>query len=606
MEEELSFAPSLGVDTSARTGAIASEQSNEFGYPPSSAADYSTTNIQVVNVDEPDYVKNDGEHIFIANDHTITIIDATPPKDASISDQFSLIWNSNNKQFIEDDIHDIFLNNDKLIIFLKDRNTVETRIMIMDVTSRDLAEIENYFTVTGDYQSARMIGEFIYLITSHPTKLSPNVTIPNITSDGIISEEPHIERNKNPKIFAFSSNILEEYAYKTITSFDISGNNVNSESYLMGEGNTIYVSPKSIYITYQDTTHQTIDYLDWEFVDTVFPYLKVSDQLKIRELLLENPQTTSQKQEKWSQILEELSDSLRELDKTQLAKIREDLKIEPTNNILQTVIQKIDINDGQFEYVDTAKIKGTILNQFSMDEYDNQFRIATTSSDNRVGKSNNVLVFDIKNSELNQVGFLDKIAINEDIYSARFVGDTLYLVTFRQVDPFFVIDLSNDQPKILGELKIPGFSNYLHPFGDDHVIGIGRDGGVKIALFDVSDFNNPKQAAQVFIGDRRTSSEATDNHKSILIDYEKQLLAIPITDNNNKSKFEPNQPWYGFYVYKATELGFTPKGTVEVKNEENYNGRTLYIGDTLYSISPEMVSINELTSLKEIKIIDLD
>ncbi len=599
IEEGMIFEESVEPSFEPSQENFASSTDSSPSQSPTVSSDYSTTNIQVKNVDEPDYVKNDGKHIFIANDYVLTIIDATPPVDAEIVEK--IIVAKDFGVYTEDGIHDTFLNDDKLIIFLKQPDELKTQIKIIDVSQRDSAKLVKQFTVTGNYQSARMIDEYVYLVTSHPSVNNNGIIIPNIIYDDLMPSK------ENSKIFAFSSNTLPQYTYKTITSFDTLGNNINSESYLMGEGNTIYVSQNSIYITYVDTaTKQIIDYLDWEFIDVVFPYLEPSDQFKIRKLLLDNSKTTLQQDEKWLKILDIVSKSLVQFDENKLEKLRDDLGIQLTNNLTKTVIQKIDINQGQFTLVSSAKVAGTVLNQFSMDEYDNQFRIATTSWDDRSGVSNNVTVFDIKNSALLLVGSLDKIAISESIYSARFVGDTLYLVTFRQVDPFFVIDLSNNQPKILGELKIPGFSNYLHPFGKDHVIGIGRDGGVKIAMFDVSDFENPKIAGQVFIGNNRnTVTEAEENHKSVLIDFNKQLLAIPITDHNNNSNFESNQSWYGFYVYKINEQGFTPKGTVEVKNSEYYNGRTIYIDNTLYSISPEMVSLNELDSLKLIQTIDI-
>ena len=568
-----------------------------------SETDHSTTNIQVGNVDEPDYVKNDGTHIFVANDHAVTIIDANP-QDANIVEQFSIVWSDSNFH-AEQGIHDMFLDDNELIILLKQSGS--TKVIIADISSRESATLLNHFTVDGSYQSARMIDGYVYLITSLSAATDGmGILTPNIEFfDGDL-EDPPTAREENSKVFAFSSNTLPDYSYKTVTSFDTLGNNVNIESYLMGDGNTLYVSENSIYITYVDSAaNQIVDYLDWEFVEMVFPYLEPVDQYKIRKLLLENHETPLQEEEKWLRVLKALSIAIEQLEHSKLQRLQDDLNIiDSSDNFPQTVIQKIDINKGKFNLVSSAKVSGTVLNQFSMDEHNNQFRIATTSWD-RTGKSNSVNVFDIKNSVLVLVGSLDKIAPNEDIYSARFVDDTLYLVTFRQIDPFFVIDLSKNQPKILGELKIPGFSNYLHPFGKDHVIGIGRDGGVKLAMFDVSDFNNPKQNAQIFIGNQITSTEAEENHKSVLIDFSRQLLVIPVTDHNNNSNFEPNQSWYGFYVYQTNEQGFTPKGTVEIKNSDYYNGRSLYIGDTLYSITPDMVSINKLNNLEEIGLIDL-
>ncbi len=153
-----------------------------------------------------------------------------------------------------------------------------------------------------------------------------------------------------------------------------------------------------------------------------------------------------------------------------------------------------------------------------MDESGDRFRVATTNEiytqyEGTI-RSNAVYVLD---EQLEIVGELEEIAPDESIFSTRFMGDRLYMVTFQQIDPFFVIDLSSDTPKILGELKIPGFSNYLHPYDEEHVIGVGRDTkeiengrvqqlGIKIALFNVADVNNPKVVDDIIIGDSSTQS----------------------------------------------------------------------------------------------------
>src|SRR5207245_8010895 len=180
------------------------------------------------------------------------------------------------------------------------------------------------------------------------------------------------------------------------------------------------------------------------------------------------------------------------------------------------------------------------LSQYSMYESGKRFRVATTSeyynSVNGNWQSNNVYVLD---DSLNIVGHLEKIAPNEKIYSARFMGDKLYLVTFHRIDPFFVIDLSADTPKVLGALKIPGYSSYLHPYDDMHVIGIGKETkqnqygglqplGVKIALFDVSDVTNPVTVDTFSIGGQGTDSEILSEPKAFLFDKEKNILSIPI------------------------------------------------------------------------------
>ena len=203
-------------------------------------------------------------------------------------------------------------------------------------------------------------------------------------------------------------------------------------------------------------------------------------------------------------------------------------------------------------------------------------------------------------------------------------------MTFQQIDPFFVIDLSTDNPKILGELKIPGFSNYLHPFDDEHVIGIGRDTkemdngrvqqlGVKIALFNVSDVENPQVADEIIIGDRSTNSEALYNHKAFFFDKPRGILSIPISGNGDSLKQEFDSKiiapefnqWGGFYVYDlSSSKGFELKGAItHVDGDSRYygmsNARTFYIEDVLYTVSEEylkMSSIEDLENMNSIKL----
>ncbi|MBS3150107.1 beta-propeller domain-containing protein, partial [Candidatus Woesearchaeota archaeon] len=215
-------------------------------------------------------------------------------------------------------------------------------------------------------------------------------------------------------------------------------------------------------------------------------------------------------------------------------------------NIERTIIHKFNLDDGNIKYLGKMNAPGTVLNQFSMDEFDGNFRIATTINKwDNFGKNkskNNIYIF---NEDLKLIGSLEDLAPGETIYSARFMGKRGYLVTFKKVDPFFVIDL--------GKLKIPGFSDYLHPYDENHIIGIGKEAveakqgdfawyqGMKLAIFDVSDVNNPVELHKITIGDRGTDSEALHEHKAFLFDREKQLLVIPITLAEIKEKKDNEQ-----------------------------------------------------------------
>ena len=265
-----------------------------------------------------------------------------------------------------------------------------------------------------------------------------------------------------------------------------------------------------------------------------------------------------------------------------------------------------------------------------MDESGDRFRVATTTEiytqyEGTI-RSNAVYVLD---EQLNRVGELEEIAPEESIFSARFMDDRLYLVTFQQIDPFFVIDLSSDTPKILGELKIPGFSNYLHPYDKEHVIGIGRDTkemdngrvqqlGVKIALFNVADVNNPTVADDIIIGDSSTQSEALYNHKSFFFDKTSGTLSIPISGDiegleiDSKGFAPEYSRWSGFYIFNIDETtGFESKGTITHTDQDSRyygmsNARTFYIEDVLYTASQEYLKMNSFEGLEEINSIHLE
>jgi uncharacterized secreted protein with C-terminal beta-propeller domain len=285
------------------------------------------------------------------------------------------------------------------------------------------------------------------------------------------------------------------------------------------------------------------------------------------------------------------------------------------------------------DYGARGEVPGRLLNQFSMDEDNGKFRVATTSEfwTPRGGSvlHNNVYVLD---SDMEIVGKLEEIAEGESIYAARFMGDRLYLVTFERIDPFFVIDLSGDNPRVLGELKLPGYSNYLHPYDEDHVIGIGKETketpyggveilGVKLALFDVSDVNNPKAVDVFEIGGSGTDSEVLYDHKALLFSREKNILSVPVSimpeyqPIYEDERYIQPKIWRGFYVFGIDpEDGFELKGEIEHFNDVSdyyyaygtHGSRSFYIGDLLYTVSlNNLIKMNELDDLTELNELDI-
>ncbi|MEK0319681.1 MAG: beta-propeller domain-containing protein, partial [Nitrosopumilus sp.] len=553
----------------------------------SGGSDYSTTNVQVANVDEPDYLKNDSKYVYIVSRNTLTIIDAYPAESAKLILKIALDVES---QYIQN----MFLNEDRLVIFYNGQSDDEiipqfdfvprrsynpiTHALIIDVSDKEIPTILKDYSIDGHFRDARMIGDYVYFVTnSNINHQYPR--LPIIMENSI--------RIMTPDAFYFDN--VEQFSnFNTLTAIDIFGDTINSETFLMGYTGAFYVSEDNFYLTYQ----QSMPFGFYEnssrdrFFDVIVPLLPNDIQSEIKTIQNDSSMNASTK---WIKISELMQKSYNEMDKVAKEKLFEkirdalneyDVKIQEETR--KTIIHKISIDEGKIEYVAKGSVPGRLLNQFSMDQSGDRFRVATTTEYytqyQGTVRANAVYVLD---EQLNIVGGLDQIAPGESIFSARFIGDRLYLVTFQQIDPFFVIDLSTDTPKILGELKIPGFSNYLHPYDEDHIIGIGRDVkeieegrvqqlGIKIALFNVADVSNPKVVDDVIIGNSSTYSEALNNHKAFFFDKTRGVLSIPISgDSKNLNEissskmFAPDyNRWNGFYVFNLDSSdGFILKGT---------------------------------------------
>jgi len=275
----------------------------------------------------------------------------------------------------------------------------------------------------------------------------------------------------------------------------------------------------------------------------------------------------------------------------------------------KTLIYRINIEDEMIKCEASGEVAGSVLNQFSMDEYNGYFRLATTAWTNGTSQ-NNVYVLDMN---LTMVGKLENIASGETIYSVRFMGDRGYVVTFRQVDPFFAIDLHDPySPKVLGVLKIPGYSSYLHPYDESHIVGIGKDGSVvKISLFDVTDVTDPKEIGNYTVSGGWSDSPVLSDHKALLFNSSKNLLVMPIITSDYSV-------WQGAYVFNITlQEGIALRGQItHIENASDigyyyyypnpyYVKRALYIDNVLYTISEKKVMMHDLETLSEINQIEL-
>ena len=247
----------------------------------------------------------------------------------------------------------------------------------------------------------------------------------------------------------------------------------------------------------------------------------------------------------------------------------------------QTILRKLSYNKGKLSGSAQGKVKGYLNDSFSIDEYDNTLRLVTTVTHNAGNSSQSNAVY-VLDADLKTIGKIEDLAKDEQVYSARFLGDTGYFVTYEQTDPLFSVDFSDpENPKILGKLKIPGFSEYLHFYSDNLLLGIGMDtdengitNGVKISMFDISDPSDVKEVSKYTL-DQYYYSDVFSDYRAALVDPEKNLIGFPLSGSANQYVILSYDKDQGFQVQMQEEI-----------NGNSYLGtRGVYANEKFYVIN---------------------
>ena len=262
-----------------------------------------------------------------------------------------------------------------------------------------------------------------------------------------------------------------------------------------------------------------------------------------------------------------------------------------TDRTEETTIRKIAYDNGKLTPLAQETVDGYINDSFSIDEYEGNLRVIVT-----VGDSNSVYVMD---KDLEVIGKIEGLAEEERVYSARFMGATAYFVTFYETDPLFTVDFSNPtDPKIIGKLKIPGFSDYLHFYGEGKLLGIGMDvdektqvtGGVKLTMFDISDKTDVKEEA-TYIMENVYSTDVSYDYKAALIDVPKNIICFPAYSEGGQN----------YYIFSYDEEnGFVCKLNEEINGYGMGVTRGVYIKDTLYVVQGNIIESYSLKTYKKV------
>ncbi|MCK4525307.1 MAG: beta-propeller domain-containing protein, partial [Candidatus Andersenbacteria bacterium] len=618
--------------------------------------DYSTTNVQVGGVDEGDIVKTDGKYIYTVTGNEVVIIDAYPADNAKELSRIKLDSRPGG----------IYINGDKLAVYgqnyniytaeeykniLPPRRNNYSFLKVYDTSDKNNPALKRSFDFEGNLVNSRMIGDHIYSITSsYNYYYDDEFPVPAVIENGkILSSDKNAANYYSPDVYYFDIP-YHSYNFTTISALNINDDSekISSEVYLLdGQQNNMFVSQSNIYVTFNKQVSEME--LTMEVIqEIIIPRLDKKDQERIAEIQATKNYILSPEEKlvKIGVVFQRFSESLTEEEQKTLKKELEEKmkqKYEDISKELEkTVIHKIEINGGKLKYKTSGEVTGRVLNQFSMDENGGYFRIATTknrswsrfgSEDTRESYSN-LYVLD---ENMKVVGKVEELAKGERIYSVRFMQSRAYMVTFRQVDPLFVIDLKDPtDPKVMGELKVPGYSSYLHPYDDVTLIGLGKEtnkngniiGGIKLSLFDVSDISDPREIDKYILGDRNSNSIAINEHKAFLFSKEKDLLVIPVSMREDIVKiqedatFEENirimppvtkKYFNGAAVFKVDKNGFELQGKISHsdENDNNYRwsdgvNRSLYINDVLYTLSNKYIKANWLSTLDEAKSIKLN
>lgn len=551
----------------------------------------SETNVQTIGIDEPDIVKTDGKEIYFSpsryrlwaqdigelyippsyEDPSLKIIKSFPVEELSLVSEIK-------------DKGDLLLYNNNLIIFSLGE------IYGYDISNSESPrkkwniKLERNNTII----TSRLYNGKIYLIVRDRINFdNPCPIVPlSVNGNSLKIECTDIYYPIKP--------IATDVVYAAMVIDPKSGEVENKTSFTGSSGQSVvYMSENGIYITYPysvDVLNFKIDFYKEKCSDIIPTRIiermekikgyDISQQAKTVEIgiifeeyfySLDSDERMRIENEISNRIIDYYNENKRDLEKTGIIKIG----IEGINILAHNVFS------------------GFPLNQFALDEYQGNLRIATTVGERsgwsfgfwgRDNTANDIYVLD---SNLNVIGSVKDLGLGERIYSARFIQDKGYLVTFRQIDPFYVLDLSNPQnPEVKGELKIPGYSSYLHPITENRILGIGKeDWEIKASLFDVSNPEDPKEIDKYIL--KENWSDALNNHHAFLLDTRHNIFFLP--------------GYKGGYIFSYLNDKLELVKTIS----EISTKRAIYIDDYLYIIGDDKIVVLDEKNWERVKELDL-
>ncbi len=507
--------------------------------PSAGRGDYSETNVQTKGVDEGDIIKTDGEYIYYFDGSVLKVIQPNDAE-AEIISTTDLFVETEERNLYYDEI---YLSGDHLVAvgteYDMEDYTDTAIVAVYDISDPKNVTLVEEFGQSGYSNSTRMVGDILYMITTY--------RVWDIEEDEPSTYIPEVRTLQEENLVAVDCicvpDEINSTSWLVVSAYDIGNCETLSTISMLGSADDIYMSSNNIYVA------------DTEWVIEESDEYKV-DQYKVVEYL----------------------------------------------DYAQTNIHKFAYSEGEITYKCTGAITGGLLNQFSMDEYDGYLRVVTTNNDysykvftdEKYGFENYEYSDDsmdnglyVLNDSLEIIGSVENLGKDERVYSVRFDGEIGYFVTFRETDPLFAVDLSTpEKPEVLSALKINGFSEYLHNWGDDLLLGIGMEAddegnvsSMKLSMFDVSDPADVFESTKLVIP--YYYSEGLNDHNAIFIDEERGLIGFGADED--------------YVLYQYTDDEFSQYAVAEGSNY-GYGTRGVRIGEYLYVVGMDDISVLELAN----------
>jgi len=526
-----------------------------------SADRYSETNVQVSGIDEPDVLKTDGKSIYYAGyerrwrgkrDSSGNVIDATDPAAPNVTSTVPA--------------GDRYLLAGETLIAIEERT-----VYGFDVSDPANPEETWQHTLNHSVHTARLLNGTVYLVLEErPEPVEPCPVAP-MGDDG-----PTIGCTD---VYRPAGSDGGDATYTAMALTADSGEIGDTVSFVgSGENTVVYVSHDAIYLSYeqsQPAVETRLSYLlgpgSKHLDDTALDRLRELDGYNLTSAALRTEVRTTVRRSIRRQV--ESEDDRKGLRET----IRKDYRQfvdEHKRELVRTGIVRIEHDKRQLSVAASGTVPGRLLNQFSMSERGGHLHVATTTNPTGSQWENDLYTL---STNLTIEDSITGMGTDQRIYSVRYVDDRAYIVTFRQVDPFYVIDISDptDLEK-LGKLKLPGYSEYMHPLGNDRILGIGEENGrVKTTVFDASDPENPVVEDDAVLDDRW--SAISESHHAFLLDTKHEVFFLPGSE--------------GGHVYSYSD-GLNRTTTVDTSGPAV---RALYIDDYLYVFGTDSMTVLDQT-----------